>query len=164
MEDNYTATTVENAVTDTPQGTANGNTKAKKPLTKIIDIVIVIIAVVTLVNVFGGNIFKSKNDIAIGCAKTLISQQLKAPSSAKWHNCKVIDKDSYGKYLVYIKVEATNSFGGYVTNEYLVVVKDIQRNGEFRYNTSFAVQSVEPEFYDSVLEATKTLNGWNENV
>ena len=159
MDENntYTAVNTETA------NTAQKNKKILSAKTKNI-ITFVIVAVILISSFSGGSIFKSKNDIAVGCAKTLISQQLKAPSSAKWHDCKVIDKDSYGKYLVYIKVEATNSFGGYVTNEYLVVVKDIQRNGEFRYNTSFAIQSVEPEFYDSVLEATKTLNGWNENV
>lgn len=153
----YTAVNTETA------NTAQKNKKILSAKTKNI-ITFVIVAVILISFFSGGSIFRSKNDIAVGCAKTLISQQLKAPSSAKWHDCKVIDKDSYGKYLVYIKVEATNSFGGYVTNEYLVVIKDIQRNGEFRYNTSFAIQSVEPEFYDSVLEATKTLNGWNENV
>lgn len=134
------------------------NAKGKKTLPNwayIIGVVIVIIAV----NFFGG---QSINDVAVGCAKTVVSEQLKAPSSAIWHDCKVVDKDSYGKYLVYINVEATNSFGGYITNEYLVVVKDVKRSGKFSYNPNFAVQSVTSSTYDLVEDVTKRLNNWNE--
>ena len=135
------------------------NTKTKKSLPKLAYIIIAVIIIGFSLNLFGG---KSIENIAIGCAKTVISDQLKAPSSAIWHDCKIIDKDSYGRYLVYINVEATNSFGGYVTNEYLVVVKDVKKSGEFSYNPNFAVQSVNSSTYDLVVDVTKELNSWNE--
>ncbi len=137
------------------------NTKTKKSLPKLAYIIIAVIIIGFSLNLFGG---KSIENIAIGCAKTVVSNQLKSPSSAIWHDCKIIDKDSYGRYLVYINVEATNSFGGYVTNEYLVVVKDVKKNGEFSYNPNFAVQSVTSSTYDLVVDATKKLNSWNEPI
>ena len=158
IENNNTSVTVNNETINTIP-TENVNVKAKKSLPKIIPIIIGIIAVVFIINLFGGS---SIENIAIGCAKTVISDQLKAPSSAIWHDCKIIDKDSYGRYLVYINVEATNSFGGYVTNEYLVVVKDVKKSGEFSYNPNFAVQSVNSSTYDLVVDVTKELNSWNE--
>ncbi len=160
IENNNTSAAVNNETINTIP-TENVNVKAKKSLPKIIPIIIGIIAVVFIINLFGGN---STENIAIGCAKTVISEQLKAPSSAIWHDCKIIDKDSHGRYLVYVNVEATNSFGGYVTNEYLVVVCNVKKDGNFSYNPNFAVQSVTSSTYDLVVDVIKNLNNWNEKI
>lgn len=145
---------------------ANSKVKAKKPLPTWACIVIGAIFVIIFFNPFSGKSFggNSMDDIVISCAKTVISQQLKSPSSAIWHNEKIVDKDSYGKYLIYLKVEATNSFGGYITNEYLVVVANVQKDGHFDYNTNFAVQSVTASTYDIVVDVIKELNSWNKKV
>lgn len=140
--------------------------KKKKPLPTWACIVIGAIFVLIFANPFSGKSFggNSMDDVVISCAKTLISQQLKSPSSAIWDDAKIIDKDSYGKYLVYLKVEATNSFGGYITNEYLVVVADVKKDGHFNYNTNFAVQSVDSSTYNLVVDVIKELNSWNKKV
>ncbi len=148
----------ENTVSNYEQQT-NSNVKTKS-VPKLVYIIIGIVLVIIVVNIFGR---QSIDNVAIGCAKTVVSEQLKSPSSAIWHDSKIMDKDSYGRYLVYLEVEATNSFGGYITNEYLVVIYNVKKDGHFNYN-NFAVQSVTSSTYDIVEGVIKDLNNWNEQI
>lgn len=74
----------------------------------------------------------SSNTI-IGCAQTLISNYLKAPSTAVWGKSEKVDEDNYGRCLVYVSVESQNSFGGMVKSDYLVVLQEVETDGKFTY-------------------------------
>lgn len=75
----------------------------------------------------------ASTDTIIGCAKTLISNQLKAPSTAIWGKSEKVDEDNYGRCLVYASVEAQNSYGGLVKSDYLVILQEVSADGEFTY-------------------------------
>lgn len=75
----------------------------------------------------------ASNDTVIRCAQTLISNQLKAPSTAIWGKSEKVDEDNYGRCLVYVSVEAQNSFGGLVKSDYLVILQEVSTDGKFTY-------------------------------
>lgn len=68
-----------------------------------------------------------------GCAQTLISNNLRSSSTARWGTCEKIDEDNYGRCLVYVSLEAQNGFGAYSKLNYLVVLQYVESNGEFTY-------------------------------
>jgi len=72
-------------------------------------------------------------DTIENCAKTLIHNSLRSPSTAIWGKCEKVDEDNYGRCLVYVSVEAQNGFGAYTKSDYLVVLQYVQSNGEFTY-------------------------------
>ncbi len=75
----------------------------------------------------------ASKDTVIGCAQTLISNQLKAPSTAIWGKSEKVDEDNYGRCLVYVSVEAQNSYGGLVKSDYLVILQEVSTDGKFTY-------------------------------
>lgn len=75
----------------------------------------------------------ASSDTIISCAQTLVSNYLKAPSTAVWGKSEKVDEDKYGRCLVYVSVEAQNSFGGLVKSDYLVVLQEVESDGEFTY-------------------------------
>ncbi len=85
----------------------------------------------------------ASTDTIIGCAQTLISNQLKAPSTAIWGKSEKVDEDNYGRCLVYISVEAQNSFGGLVKSDYLVILQDVSTNGKFTYLPYVSIYTIE---------------------
>lgn len=113
----------------------------------------------------------------IGCAKTLISNNLKSPSTAIWGKTEKVDEDNYGRCLVYVSVEAQNGFGGYVKSDYFVVLQYVESDGKFTYKpysysyelTTFGGQSTYNYYVTeykngNVYSSIKTFlnnNGWN---
>lgn len=108
-------------------------------------------------------------------AKQLISYTLKSPSTAKWGNyCQVVDEDNYGRYLVYISVEAQNGFGAYIQSAYMVVLQSVDKYGKFSYNYNYYIKSSSvSEFFDPVesykngnissdLKLLLNSNNWNQ--
>ena len=85
----------------------------------------------------------ASTDTIIGCAQTLISNQLKAPSTAIWGKSEKVDEDNYGRCLVYISVEAQNSFGGLVKSDYLVILQDVSIDGKFTYLPYVSIYTIE---------------------
>ncbi len=85
----------------------------------------------------------ASTDTIIGCAKTLISNQLKAPSTAIWGKSEKLDEDNYGRCLVYISVEAQNSYGGLVKSDYLVILQDVSTDGKFTYLPYVSTYTIE---------------------
>lgn len=63
--------------------------------------------------------------VIIDSAKTEISHNLKAPSSARYGQAEILGNDAYGRYLVYIPVDAQNGFGAYIRSEFLVIIMDV---------------------------------------
>ncbi len=67
----------------------------------------------------------SKKAFAEEAAKQIISNELKSPSSARWNEVSYMENDEYGQYVVYVDVEATNSFGAYIRNRFFVIVGNL---------------------------------------
>ncbi len=86
---------------------------------------------------------KPSNLTVVDAAKTLISSNLKSSSTAVWgSNCQVLDEDEYGRYLVYISVEAQNGFGAYIKSAYMVVLQTVDKGGDFTYKPfSYYIES-----------------------
>lgn len=67
------------------------------------------------------------------CAQTLIDNNLRSSSTARWGTCEKIDEDNYGRCLVYVSLEAQNGYGAYSKLNYLVILQYVKSNGEFTY-------------------------------
>jgi len=73
----------------------------------------------------------------ISCAKTLLNKGLKNPSTAKYNDASVYEKDNYGRAIVYLDVSAQNGFGGWVRSHYYVCIQSVSSDGKFTYSSSF---------------------------
>lgn len=97
-----------------------------------ISIVVTLSSAVKPKNISKENIVSVSNETIINCAQNEVSKILKSSATAYWGNSKIIDKDDYERYLVYVPLEAQNGFGGYNKLYYLVIIKDVKVNGEYR--------------------------------
>lgn len=150
--------------TEVPAGqtiSADNTKTAKKPKPKsiIISVLIVFIGLTLIKTSFGtnGGHRYSANDLAVGCAETLVLSISKNPDSVTFHTAEVTDSDKYGKYLVFLDFSGQNGFGGYTRDRWYVIVKNVQKNGEFNYNSSFW----HSEAQDLNLSVLKNLNNWD---
>lgn len=120
----------------------------------------------------GNNSLVSKgpsDKVIIQCAQSEVSKLLKSSSTARWGTAKILDKDNYNRYLVYVPLEATNSFGAYSKSEFMVIIRDVTPSGEY-YANYFSTQEV-TGFASSVnnyqsddWSGIKEKNHWNEPV
>lgn len=124
--------------------------------------VAVLIAVVAVVLIAKGCMGGPNNSTVISCAESLISQQLKAPSTASYSNAKIIDHDNYGRYLVYAEVNAQNSFGAYLHSSYVVLLWNVKKNGECTYNSLFSVESLDSMDESTAESELKSLENWGK--
>lgn len=69
----------------------------------------------------------------INCARILIKNQLKAPLSAVWGDAEVIERDAYGRACVVLTVDAQNSFGAMIRNQYCVIIEGVYTNDQFSH-------------------------------
>ena len=125
-------------------------------------VIFLIIAIVIIWAFF----FRTDMDsVYINCAKTLISQQLKSPATAKWSNEKVLDKDNYGRALVYLTIDAQNDFGTYIRDNYVVVILSYNKSsGEFTYNKA-GIQRItdnDQELDSWIIDWAKQYSNWNQ--
>lgn len=76
--------------------------------------------------------------LAEDSAYTLIKDTLKSPSSAIWNEISYMENNDEGQYIVYIDVEAQNSFGAYIRGQYFVIVYNLDlETRTFSYNQLF---------------------------
>ncbi|MCL4552529.1 MAG: hypothetical protein M1305_03095 [Candidatus Marsarchaeota archaeon] len=96
---------------------------------------------------------------AIACAKDLVSENLKAPATAKWQEETVVEK-SGDKYLVFVVVDAQNSFGAMMRTRYLVYLRLLD-NDQYKYipSTPF-IECSDPPTEDEI-SVMKGMAGWN---
>lgn len=91
---------------------------------------------------YNKKINRPNNTTIITAAKTLINLELKSSTTARWGKAEVIDSDDYDKYLVYVDLEAQNSFGAYVKSAHLVIVKVSDNSGEFSHSPYMPIYDV----------------------
>jgi hypothetical protein len=132
-----------------------------KKLLKKIYFIIVIVLAVGLTMVLGSCVISDEtasNDIVIACAKTEVDKILKSSSTARWGAGEIVDKDSYGRYLVYLPLEAQNGFGGYNKLYYMVIVKDVTVDGHYKaltYNSRLELPNLTGSTIPSVVTQYK---------
>lgn len=127
--------------------------------------IIAVCLVVAIIFCFGGS-GPSDNDL-IGAAQTVIRKQLNSPSTARFYNCEVAEKDEYGRALVTMEVEAQNLMGGYKRyNCAVVIISYDTSTDEFVYSPS-ANQMWESGFdflSDTIIENEKEAADWGEPI
>ena len=75
------------------------------------------------------------NNKYISCAKTLIQNNLKDPSSVIYNDAYVYEKDDYGRAIVYLDYSARNGFGGMGRERKYVFINGLNDDGTFTYHT-----------------------------
>lgn len=78
------------------------------------------------------------DSMIIACAKNEIGNILKSFSTAHWGTAQILDEDDFGRYLVYVPLEAQNSFGAYGKLYYMVIVSDVQEDGHYMASTYYS--------------------------
>jgi hypothetical protein len=110
----------------------------------------------------------NKDELAVSCAKTLLLKKLKAPGSAQLVDSKMIEKDNYGRYLVYLEVDAQNSFGALLRSQHYVVLQSVKDDGKFTYLDLFSIQEIDRNggsyIEEMTKETVKSMNNWNEDL
>ena len=146
----------------------NQNNSRNGNIIKVIGVLIgIIIIIIGAVNIFKDNNPTEvadktnnneeivSNETIISCARTEVGRILKSTSTAHWGTAEIIDKDNYGRYLVYVPVEAQHGFGAYGKLYYLVIVKDVQPNGEYRASIYYSRLEV-PNFVGATIPSIIT--------
>ena len=105
----------------------------------ILSLFLVLIGISLLcITACSNNTEKQYQDFAEAAAQQIISNTLKSPSSAIWNETSYIEDNGQGMYVVYVDVEATNSFGAYIRSKFFVIVKDINLEEKtFSYSKLF---------------------------
>ena len=107
---------------------------------KTIPTIITIIGCIYIIfTIFGGgSVLGAKDDLYINAAEDLIYNSLKNPYSATLHESYIVEKDDYGRAIVYLDITAENSFGGMVRSEYFVCIHEAKSDGTYRHNGSLS--------------------------
>lgn len=83
----------------------------------------------------GEEIYFGTDEEYINAATTLLSQQLKNPSTAQIQEKKIYEKDEYGRAIVYIDVSAQNGLGGWSRYKLYYCINKVTPDGQFGYNS-----------------------------
>lgn len=110
----------------------------------------------------------ASNKTIIDCARTEVDKLLRSSSTAVWsEKAKILDKDEYGRYLVYVPLEAQNGFGGYKKLEYLVIVSNVTSDGHYSSYTYSSTYEITGFFSDNYqkndYQSFKERNHWGES-
>lgn len=132
---------------------------------KIIFTIITIIVVLTLIFIFlkltilknGEDTTKIEDSEVISYGQQAVRESLKNPSSAEFLSSEILEKDEYNRYLLRIKCEASNSFGGRSTDEYYVIIRKADDNS-WHYNSYLGVAKT-----SNSKELVKMSNDWGED-
>lgn len=76
-------------------------------------------------NTSAKDIISNKKEYVINAAQSAVSKNLRSSSTARWGKTAIVDADNYGRYMVYVDLEAQNGFGGYEKCYFLVIVYNI---------------------------------------
>lgn len=136
--------------------------KKKYPAKLVIGAIIAVIVIIVIACSVGGT---ASDDDYISAAKTVISKQLKAPSTAIYSDEKIEAQDDYGRTIVSLTVESQNSFGGYVTNTCYVLIESYDTDEDtFTYNAVTGVYLSEfgDNFADTYIDKLKESTEWDE--
>lgn len=130
----------------------------------LVFIAIIIGAIILVCSlIFSGG--TASDDDYISAAKTVISKQLKAPSTAIYSDEKIEAQDDYGRTIVSLTVESQNSFGGYVTNSCYILIESYDTDEDtFIYNevTGVYLSEFGDRYADTYIDKLKESTDWNK--
>lgn len=162
---------IQDSIAPTPVPADTQSNEAKKSSRKTkweilggAAIIILVVALTIFFSIRGCSPFEEnkKKKIAEDAAVTLISDTLKSPSTAIWNEVSYLENNDDGLYIIYLDVEAQNSFGGYIRTKYFVIVYDINvKDRTFLYNKLF--YRIECSGKDDTfnLNLIKSMNNYN---
>ena len=125
--------------------------------------VFAVLIIIVIACAMGGG--AASDEDYISAARTVISEQLKAPSTAIYSNEKIEAQDDYGRTIVSLTVESQNSFGGYVTNTCYVLIESYDTAEDtFIYNkmTGVYISDFGDNFADTYIDKLKESTEWDK--
>ena len=163
-EDNPSATIETNAVTSAESVAKAKENKKNKLFVKLvlIDAIIIVIGLI-FACVFASD--TASDSDYISAARTVISKQLKAPSTAIYSNEKIEAQDDYGRTIVSLTVESQNTFGGYVTDTCYVLIESYDTDEDtFIHNpvTGVYISDFGDRYADTYIEKLKESTDWDK--
>ena len=158
----------ENQALQTEQPTTQPQHLPKRTLIRaLFPLIVGIITFVLVMNVTNTsssfNFLVSKEDKQyLSAAEDFICKILKNPYSATLHDSYIVEKDSYGRAIVYLDVTAENSFGGTVRNKFYVCILEVDNNGGYKHNGEFSYCEITDtgSAGDIGLTYLKEINNW----
>ena len=102
----------------------------------------------------------SDDDLAIKCARAVVLDNLKAPSTASFFETRVLEHRNK-HYLVFVAVDAQNSFGAMIRNKFVCCV-ELAGGDKYYVNNQFGIQSVDGALTPEFLGVIKKVNHWPE--
>lgn len=131
---------------------------------KAIIVVVAIVAVVLFFIFSGGTSSKVSDEDYYSAAKTVVSQNLRAPTTAKYYNWKILAQDDYGRTIVFCNVDSQNGFGGYGQLSCYVLITSYNTDDDtFTYNTDVIMEEGNLDFLaDTYVERLKGNVNWNQ--
>ena len=104
----------------------------------------------------------------IETAERIVSKTLLAPSSAKYSEGQIVNRVKISKsrtlYLVYLTVDAQNTYGAFIRSHYLVVFLHYYHNGidDYQWLNSLGVKNFNNYPNEYKIKSMKETNGWND--
>lgn len=140
------------------------NNKWKKIVKCIVIILILISVIFSCTERKKEEAQKEEKKYAKEAAESFTKELLKSPSTASFAEEKIIDKDKYGRYLVYLKVDSQNEFGAMLRSELCVIVYDVTKDTYKRdiYQGYIKGSEYIDVLDDSSLDTLKKNNDWNK--
>jgi hypothetical protein len=145
--------------------------KKTSPVTWFVVIIIIVLTFGSLISSFSGYSGSSSSSRrssspsmeslkyqAKSHAKDIVRENLKAPSTAKFSTVTILEQKR-GHYLLQVDVDAQNSFGAMIRNNFMVIL--FLENNTWKRNT--AVCAVGEILYGEKLATFKVLNSWPTN-
>jgi hypothetical protein len=111
---------------------------------------------------FTERLLNNPEERAKNSAKTLVLNNLKAPSTANFAESKILHQQ-HPWYQVLVFVDAQNSFGAYIRNSFVCTLK-LEEGDKFTYNRVAGVQEMDQSMISlaGVLEGIRSASGWPE--
>lgn len=128
---------------------------------KLIRIAIPVIVLIIIISILIPN--GPSDEDYIADAKTAVSKMLKSPATAMYSNEKIVEKDDYGRVLVTLTVDAQNSFGAYVRENYAVVIESHDTSTDKFVYYPNGIEHWREDYLEEVcIEGAKMAANWNE--
>ena len=98
----------------------------------------------------------------IDCAKQIMKERLKDPSSMSVNEAYLYEKDDYNNGIVYLDFSCKNGLGGATRYKVYVCVQHLDSDGNFKVSTTADYLEVDNAEYEPAYNAFKKINGWGE--
>lgn len=104
------------------------------------------------------NTINSKHDLIIQTCQDCVKKHLKSPSTANFVNINIKEQDKYGRIYLLVELDAQNSFGASLRNQFHVVLQEVNEDGTYN--------ALKDSVYKAIMfnteDVVKKLNKWNK--